>query len=179
MRCFVGFFVPDAAKGGLVALQDQLRELPADCKCVEPENLHVCLSFLGELDDVAVAAAEAKLEFVCTESPQFRLIAGGAKMIPSESRVRVVALDVRDASGSLQRIADRISREVGGDAKPPHITLCRVRSVREKDAFVDGVKEIRVGGTEFDVGEIALIKSELEPRGPVYSAVKTFELKAV
>lgn len=177
MRCFVGFFVPDAARAGLVALQGRLKKLPADCKCVEPENLHVCLSFLGELDEVEVAAAEAKLEFVCMESPQFRLIADGVKMIPSESRVRVVALDVRDASGSLQRIAGRISREVGGDAKPPHITLCRVRSVLEKDAFVDGVKALRAGGTEFDVGEIALIKSELEPSGPAYSVAKAFRLK--
>jgi len=179
MRCFVGFFVPEASKAGLVALQSRLRKLPADCKHVEPENLHVCLSFLGELDEAAVAATEAKLEHVCDESPPFRAIVDGVRMIPNESRVRVVASEVRDAAGSLQRIADRISRDVGGDAKPPHITLCRVRSVLEKDAFVNGVKALRAEETEFDVGEIALIKSELGPSGPAYSVVKTFKLKAV
>ncbi|MFH1623001.1 MAG: RNA 2',3'-cyclic phosphodiesterase [Candidatus Aenigmatarchaeota archaeon] len=178
MRCFVGFFVPEPARRGLVALQDQLRKLPADCKYVEPENLHVCLSFLGEVDEPAVAATEAKLESVCKEIPPFRAITGGIRMIPSERRVRVVALDLRDAADSLQGIADSIRREVGGDAKPPHITLCRVRSIREKDASVKGMQAIHVGKMEFGIGEIALIKSELGSGGPVYSAVKRFELKA-
>jgi len=176
MRCFVGVFVPEAAKSGLLALQEQLRKLPVDCKYVESENLHVCLSFLGEIDEAAVTKAEAVLEAVCGGS-KFGLSAGCIKLIPSESYVRVIVLDVHDASGSLGRIAEGVKRRVGGDAKPPHITLCRVRDIRDKPATVEKIKKIAFEKIEFDVDEISLIKSELGAGGPKYSVVKGFRLK--
>jgi 2'-5' RNA ligase len=177
VRCFVGFFVPEAAKPALLEMQDALRELPIDCKYVEPENLHVCLSFLGELDDAAVADAEAKLEAVCGENTGFRLSAGGIKLIPSDSYVRVIVLDAHDDSGSLEKIAEAVKHGIGGDAKPPHITLCRVRDVRDKQATAQKIKSLHVGRIEFSVGELTLIKSELSRGGPVYSAVRSFKLK--
>jgi len=177
MRCFVGFLVPEAAKSGLLALQEQLRKLPVDCKYVESENLHVCLSFLGEIDEAAVAKAEAGLEAVCKEGFKFGLAAGCINLIPSESYVRVIVLDVHDASGSLGRIAEGVKRGVGGDAKPPHITLCRVRDIRDKPATVEKIKKIAFEKIEFDVDEISLIKSELGAGEPKYSVVKGFRLK--
>jgi len=148
-----------------------------DCKYVEPENLHVSLSFLGELDDAAVLETEAKLGAVCTARKSFHVVANSIKMIPSQSSVRVVALDVQDASGELGRLFDGVKRDVGGDAKPPHLTLCRVREVRDKPVLAEGVRRISFDPIEFDVDEVALIKSELSANGPTYSVVKGFELK--
>ena len=177
MRCFVGFFVPEAAKPALLEMQDALRKLPMDCKYVEPENFHVCLSFLGELDDAAVADVSAKLETVCGENTGFKLRAGGIKLIPSDSYVRVIVLDAHDDSGSLEKMAEAVKHGIGGDAKPPHITLCRVRDVRDKQATAQKINSLHAGLVEFDVGELALIKSELSRGGPVYSAVRSFKLK--
>jgi len=177
VRCFVGFFVPEAVKPALLEMQDALRELPIDCKYVEPENLHVCLSFLGELDDAAVADVSAKLEAVCSENTGFKLRVGGIKLVPSDSYVRVIVLDAHDDSGSLENIAEAVKHGIGGDAKPPHITLCRVRDVRDKQATAQKIKSLHVGLVEFDVGKLALIKSELGRGGPVYSAVRSFKLK--
>jgi len=177
MRCFIGFFVPEGPKPAVIALQERLKRMPMDCKFVESENLHVSLSFLGELDNAAVLETEARLGTVCAGRSRFHVIASSIKLIPNESHVRVVVLDVQDASGELGKLFEGVKRDVGGDAKPPHLTLCRVREVRDKAALADGVRKLSFAPVEFDVEEIALIKSELGINGPTYSVVKGFKLK--
>ena len=177
MRCFIGFFVPEAVKPAVIALQERLKRMPADCKFVESENLHVSLSFLGELDDAAVLETGARLGLVCSGRSGFHVVAGSIKMIPTESYVRVIVLDVQDASGELGRLFGGVKRDVGGDAKSPHLTLCRVREVRDGTVLADGVRKLSFDPIEFNVEEIALIKSELGAAGPTYSVVKGFKLK--
>ncbi|MCX6820732.1 MAG: RNA 2',3'-cyclic phosphodiesterase [Candidatus Aenigmarchaeota archaeon] len=177
MRCFIGFFVPEGAKPVVLALQERLKRMPTDCKYVELENLHVSLSFLGELGDTEVIETEAKLDAVCAAGSRFHVVASAIKLIPNDSHARVVVLDVQDASGELGRLFEGVKRDIGGDAKPPHLTLCRIRETRDKPALADGVRKISFDPIEFDVGEVALIKSELGTAGPTYSVVKGFKLK--
>jgi 2'-5' RNA ligase len=177
MRCFIGFFVPEHARSGVLALQKRLQRLPMDAKFVEPENLHVSLSFIGEADDSAVAEIEAKLQDVAAGCSRFRAVADTMKLIPNESRVRVIALDVRDASGELGGLFEGIMHDIGGDAKPPHLTLCRVRGVSDARTVYEKTRCMKFDAIEFDVGEVVLVKSELGRDGPAYSVVKSFELK--
>lgn len=168
--------MPEAARPGVVALQERLRGLPIDCKYVEPENLHVSLSFLGEVPGGEVAGVAAKLQSVCERNSAFRLVADELKLIPSESYVRVIVLDVHDASGALASLFEAVKRDIRGDAKPPHLTLCRVRNVSDKTAVAEKIKKMKFDEVAFDVGEVALIESKLGRSGPAYSVVKSFKL---
>lgn len=176
MRCFIGFFVPEAAKAGILTVQGRMRRLPMDAKFVEPENLHVSLSFLGDVDDAGVADVEAKLRTAASERNAFRLVADRIKLVPNENYVRVIVLGVRDASGELDKLADGVKRIIGGDVKPPHLTLCRVKGVSDKHAVASGANEIRFDEIAFDVNNVALIESKLGMDGPTYSVVKSFDL---
>ena len=54
LRTFIAVDIGKAIRGRAVALQETLARAGTDVKWVEPENLHVTMSFLGEVDDRTV-----------------------------------------------------------------------------------------------------------------------------
>ena len=50
IRTFVAVKMNSAVRDCAAELIDQLREAPVDVKWVEPENMHLTLKFLGEVD---------------------------------------------------------------------------------------------------------------------------------
>lgn len=168
--------MPEAVRKDVVNLQEVVGSLPASCKMVERENLHVSLSFLGEIGEGEVETAMGALKNICDTHNAFETVADKIKLIPNESYVRVVALSTTSKSDVLEKISSEIKEKIGGSVKPPHITLCRVRRVTDKRGFLDGIKRMDNVDISFVVGSLSIIKSELSPRGPTYSVVKEIGL---
>jgi 2'-5' RNA ligase len=72
-----------------------------------------------------------------------------------------------------------ISEEKNENKKPrPHLTLARVKSVKNSNRLVEVINENRdVNLGEIDVKEIKLMSSVLKPEGPVYSVLESFKLR--
>lgn len=168
VKCFIGIFLPENMKPKVRDIQSLIKTLDIDCKLVEPENLHLTLSFFGEIDDGKLEGLKIKLDTICRDFKIFSVSVSGIKLIPSVDYVRVIALDVIDNSGSIHSLAKEIKSAIGGDVKPPHLTLCRVRKVSRKEVF-NKLLSIDSSCGEFQVNGVQLIKSELSRRGPVYS----------
>lgn len=174
VRCFVGFILPESVKEKIVPIQEEIKRLPIVCKFVEKENLHICFSFLGELKESSLEEVEHSLEILTKDFKSIKVRVDGIKLIPNENFVRVLALNV--VSDELELLMAKIKKEVGGDVKPPHITLCRVKNIRNKEYVIQKLKEIKVEEFKFLVDSICLIKSELKRSGPVYTIMKKFNL---
>jgi 2'-5' RNA ligase len=168
--------VPDDVKLQIAEIQNKLKLLPIICKMVEPENLHICLSFLGEVDDKSIEKISEELETICKSCSKFRVKIGEIKFIPSEKYVRVIVLEASDESGSLKLISSDIRKSIGGDAKPPHITICRVKDISDKAETAQKIKNLDMYVDGFDVGGIDIIKSELSRNGPTYTSIKSCKL---
>jgi len=172
MRVFIGFFVPENIKNYVVGLQSNLEKLPMRCKMVEPNNIHVCLSFLGDVGSVEVKKIERALSEICAGRSEFEVVVGGIKIIPNEKYIRVIVLEILDSSGALGYVCSVIKERIGGSMKPPHLTLCRVKSVPDKGVAVAGIKKVETkDDLKFVVDKISLIKSELSRAGPKYGVV--------
>jgi len=177
-RCFIGFLIPEEAKTDIMKIIEELKGLPMDCKFVEEENLHLCFSFLGEVDDEKIKNVSAGIDSVASNCTIFDVRIHGMKMIPNEKYVRALALDV-DGGGELTKMIKNIQEEAGGDAKPPHLTLCRIKSVKNKEAVVERIKKFQeMEAINFTIDSIQLIKSELSVSGPVYSVIHESKLRA-
>jgi 2'-5' RNA ligase len=174
VRCFIGFLLPDFLKEKVTAVQDRLKELPIVCKPVEKENLHINFSFLGEVEDSKVEVIAKKLDSVCSGLKPIKAVVGGIKLVPNENFIRVIVIEV--VSAELQAFAERLRKEIGGDLKPMHITLCRVKKIDNKQFIVNKIKEICVEKTEFYIDSVCLIKSELGKIGPKYTVLKENKL---
>jgi len=177
VRCFIGILLPDSLKNAVSKIQDFIRTLDAECRFVEYENLHISLSFLGDMPDNEILKIQQKLDEVVGNYRKFSLLVSGIKFIPTRSYIRVIALDVVDDSGVLVQITDKIKTNVGGDVKPPHLTLCRVKKIADKLDVISRILNSNTYCGELEVDSINLIKSELKPTGPVYSVLHKSSLK--
>ncbi len=171
IRCFIGLFVSDVLKNKIIDLQDKIKKLPVKAKFVEPENLHMCLSFLGEVEDERIEEISKNLDSIANEFKRFEVELSGIKIIPSENYIRVLALDVLDKEKNLEKITKEIKNKIGGNIKPTHLTLCRVKSVLDKKGFIEKIKKIDSKIGKLIVPSILLIKSTLQKPGPVYSVL--------
>ena len=169
-RCFIGFLIPDEIKARILSIQKGLEALPMKCKFVEEENLHISLSFLGEVEDSKIDEISNKLDNISKNYGKIHAKITGIKPIPNRNYMRVLALGVVD-EGRLKEISSMIEKEIGGDVKPPHLTLCRIREITNKNKFWEFIDRCDDVNIEIDIDSIQLIKSELKRSGPVYSVI--------
>jgi RNA 2',3'-cyclic 3'-phosphodiesterase len=179
VRCFVGFFLPKEAVEVALERQSRLSHAKFTWKMVEPQNLHINLSFLGEIGESEVGNVSSGLEEICRNHKPFSVTVGNIELIPSEKRPRVVALHAIEGSGELKSLTNDVKGNIGGDSKPPHITLGRVRNVIDSDSMVGRVGRLNLEAStspkcSFEVLSIGLIKSELGRDGPTYTTLRSY-----
>ncbi len=175
VRLFIGIFIPENVKTPITDLQDSLTKMPMDVKLVERENLHISLSFLGETPDENIGLISKRLDEICKNYKKFTVKTGSVLLIPNESYIRVIALDVKSSGEDLENIRKDIVKIIGGDSYPVHLTLARVREISNKNF----VKENLSGKNlekYFEIDSVQLIKSVVTRRGPVYQTVHESKL---
>lgn len=174
MRAFIGFFVPDTLKRHIACIGKDIKGLPISCKAVELENAHVCLSFLGEIDEDEAGRIKTFLRSLSGRScPRVRV--GKLKVIPNDSRPRVVVLEI-ERCPELDKISSAIRNSVKGDMKPPHITICRIKNPENSSGLSQVIQKYEENDIEFDVSSVCLIKSTLGCSGPVYEVLEDVSL---
>jgi 2'-5' RNA ligase len=135
LRCFVALQVEDTARQALEPWLTEARERFRDLSVTPPENLHLTLAFLGELDESGVEAARAAtIGAAASTQSGWRLQWGGTGAFPSLRRPRVLWMGVDDAEGRFAAVHAALRSELVERGLPveerrfhPHLTLGRFR----------------------------------------------------
>ena len=187
MRLFVALEIPAAVRDNLAAQIDELRDLPAPLagkrlRWVRPENLHVTLKFIGDVEPAQLDGIRSALTAIGLDAPvglRFR----GLGFFPNEKRPRVLWVGLH-ASGNLPVLASDIDRALEGQgiardvrAFTPHLTLARLepRGFDEKLRTAIQKNSEREFGA-FEAREFHLIQSKLKPSGAEYASLAAFPL---
>lgn len=131
-RIFVGVDLDDDTRYGLAAyLADWLPRLPG--QVVPPDNWHLTLRFLGDLNEVLYDRLLHALEEE-VRGPAFTLSFSGLGAFPNPSRASVVWLGVDQGEPELELAAEQVSAACSAIGIPPedrsfqaHLTLARIR----------------------------------------------------
>jgi len=177
MRCFLAIELANEAKEELLRIQKILPE--AKMKFVEPENLHLTLKFLGELEDFQVNKIKAALEKINFKKFQARLGSVGVFPLPTFVRVVWVSLEPAEKVKELHKQIDSaLEKEKfrADRAFESHITLTRVKFIKDKEEFSKKLKELRIKPLEFTVEKFVLMKSTLTEQGPIYEKIREYTL---
>ncbi|MCS7132800.1 MAG: RNA 2',3'-cyclic phosphodiesterase [Aigarchaeota archaeon] len=155
--------------------QRKLMESGIVMKPVEPENLHITLWFLGELDPHRLKLILDNVKEV--RFRPFKLEVKGVGYFPGGSRINVIWLGIEDPSNGLKTILDqllerltRLGFRYEERGFTPHLTIGRVKYVKDKQAALKALnefKELYFG--EQSVEAFRVKKSVLTQRGPIYS----------
>ena len=155
-------------------------------KWVPAHQFHFTLKFLGEIAEPDAVRAMAAVERAVAGFAPFALALRGLGAFPGPARPSVLWAGLSDGGAELARLATQVDREMSlagfaPERRPfkPHLTLGRVR----EGAFVPGAVQealAKAAGQEFGrlgVERVVLMKSELTPRGPIYSIFGSANLR--
>ncbi|MFH0736988.1 MAG: RNA 2',3'-cyclic phosphodiesterase [Candidatus Micrarchaeota archaeon] len=172
MRVFVSVPVPDDLLAKVSALGKELAQ--DGVSLVRPENMHLTLRFLGEMDEKRVGDVEQRLRAV--RFGAFRCGLKGVGVFPDENYVKVVWAGC-ESGGKLEALAKDVMGALsgfGGDERfTAHLTIARVKKKIDAKPFLARHKDDGFGS--FEVKNFHLMQSVLKPTGPEYSVLASFE----
>jgi RNA 2',3'-cyclic 3'-phosphodiesterase len=184
-RTFIAVELSPVIHQSTVALQETLARSAADVKWVEPDNLHVTLLFLGEVDDRDLNDVCRAVAGRCESQEQFTLTVGGVGAFPNLRRPRTLWVGLGLGTQQLVALHDALEEsllELGcyrreERAYTPHITLGRVRSDGVDDRLAKALtKNENWQGGEMLVTEVQVMSSQLTPKGPIYTVMSRAKL---
>jgi 2'-5' RNA ligase len=151
----------------------------------DPEQAHVTLEFLGDVDggelDALTDALAAGVDDAGVDPFDAEL--GGYGVFPTLDYISVVWLGVGEGGAELTRLHEAVEdRTTALGFEPedheftPHVTLARMDHAANKDRVQELVRERDPDAGTTRVEEIHLTESTLTPSGPEYETVERFPL---
>jgi len=186
LRTFIALDLGKSVRDKAVALQESLARGGGEVKWVEPENLHVTLLFLGEVDDRDIPAVCRAVGDCCQQHGPFLMSVAKVGCFPNLRRPRVVWIGVDQGAQEVVALHDALEEtllEMGCYRREdrqftPHVTLGRVK---REDGSADALAALLAKKTDWQAGEVSVrevlvMSSELTPQGPVYSVLSRARL---
>ncbi len=178
-RLFLAIKVPPEVKQELWKIEEamQVQMLHSKVSWVEPENVHITLHFLGDVEEKRVLELKEQLaKHMYPEEFSLTLKKVGA--FPHKKRPRTLLVSTSlptQALGLYKRSADvLVGLGLPVDTRPwtPHITLGRVKVQSE----VFQPEKIPLTPLSFPVTSFELMRSTLTQEGSVYETLASFPL---
>jgi 2'-5' RNA ligase len=149
---------------------------------VAPQNLHLTLRFLGEIDSAAAAAVEGRLA-PPFETPAFEVGLSGLGTFPPAGPPRAIWLAVSGGATALSDLSREVDARLAGLGLPmeergfhAHLTLGRV-----KRPVGPRLPDVMAAAGTADAGRclvdhVTLFESRLSPSGATYCVIATSRL---
>src|SRR5438552_8300487 len=106
LRTFIGVDIGKAIRDRAVALQEKLAQASDVVKWVEPENIHVTLLFLGEVDNREVPAVCRVVADETAGHAPFEMTVEKLGCFPNPRRPRVLWIGVGEGAAELITLHD-------------------------------------------------------------------------
>lgn len=194
MRAFLAVGLPTQIRESVFSQLKEIRQLSLPVAWVPPENYHLTLRFLGDVDQQFSSRFQSCWSFEERQSLVCRLRLGGPGAFPSTRRPRVLWFDIQelprpdaaDASSevgqSLERLVQEIDSVLEGQLGlpqdkglfKPHLTVGRVRTPVSIESF----HSLSSLSLEWEVTQFSLMESLSSPgHPPRYQVVHSFWLR--
>lgn len=182
IRTFIAIDLPDDVREKIFKIEKRLMKIDTGVKWEAREKFHVTLKFLGDVNEEAVGSIEDVLKQALVNFPKFNVIYEGIGCFPDKRKPKIIWVGCRDESGKLsevQKIVEDEMEKLGFERERkefcPHVTLGRVKKMRNIEMLIKEIESIKSFELNFGVGqvsEILIMKSDLKPTGSVYTVLK-------
>lgn len=180
MRLFVALQIPEEVREAIAALIRELKPLDDSWKWTRPENLHVTLKFLGEIQEVRLKQFTETLRAVRADLP-IAMMFRGLGFFPDEKRPRVLWAGI-EAPASLPALAESLEEAFVRMGLPreekaftPHLTLARSKTGKPSPKLREAFS--KCAERDFGAGKASafhLIESRLKSTGAEYTTLQSF-----
>jgi 2'-5' RNA ligase len=176
MRLFVAIALPEDLRARLSRMQ---QGVPA-ARWVDPDNLHLTLRFIGEVDSVQAQDLDAAL--VQVRAARFEVTLAGVDRFGQGRKSRALWVGVAPAP-ELDRLRRRVEQAVQaagfapeGRKFKPHVTLARFKGDPGHRLHDHLAHHAGFRTEAFAVHEFVLYSSLLTPAGAIYTPEAAYPL---
>jgi 2'-5' RNA ligase len=170
-RCFISIDLPRLIQKELKKIQDLLPGFTG--KKTEPENLHLTLKFLGEIDEEKIIEIKRRLKDVKFKAFECNINEIG---VFSEKYVRIVWVHLSNCLKLQKAVDDKLEGLFEKEHRfMSHVTIARVKSIKNKNYFLGELKKVKIPLLKFKVNSFKLKKSTLTPEGPIYEILEEYK----
>jgi 2'-5' RNA ligase len=181
IRSFLAFDIENEnVRKRLAAMLKLLVQTGSNLKPVEPQNIHITIRFLGGIASNMVEKVFEEMQKA--RFAPFSVQISGLGVFPDLRYPRVVWAGITKGAAQLRSVFSQLEPRLRGlgftpDNKgfSPHLTVARVKSGINKALLAEFVTK----NANYDFGVVKaeclrLKKSNLTPKGPIYSTLKEF-----
>ena len=191
VRAFIAIELPDEVRREIGKLQDSFKVGRQDfVKWVSPDSIHLTLKFLGDIIIEKVPEIISGIEDSVIGIPPFTLRVEGVGVFPGLKRIQVIWVGLAGDLNYLRSIQKSIEENLFVLGYPeeereftPHLTLGRVRfqpAPEEQQKFAKLLTSVGFNSTyKINVASINLMKSQLTPKGAIYTKLGSVNLKHI
>jgi 2'-5' RNA ligase len=185
-RLFIAVDISDEARKRVREYIEVLKANARETRVswTKPENLHLTLKFLGDVDQSRIVLLTTALEQIVKALSPIDLEISGTGVFPSTGKPKVLWIGVDDVSGDLAKAAQSIEEACDklGFAREdrkfsPHLTIGRVREPSHARELAEQHLENGFASIQFPVSEIVLYESKLSPAGSIYTPLVKAKLQ--
>ena len=184
IRTFIAIEISKELHKFFYNLHNDMCKIPANIKWINPDSIHLTLKFLGNIPKSQVEGVNISLQNSVKDSKKFNLISYGKGAFPSLKKPRVFWVGLKEKeSGALIRIHNMVEKEMEkiGFVREKrkynlHLTVGRVRGPLNLELVTKNFMNFPVPEIEFSVDRVLVMKSDLTPKGAIYSIQKAVDL---
>lgn len=180
-RGFIAIDIPINKK--LLEMENEIKNTGADMKLVEPENIHVTLKFLGDTDEEKISEIENIIKNSVKDINTFNIKIKGSGVFPNKNYIKVIWIGLENAEpiGEIAKKMDKQLQSLGFESEKrgfsAHLTIARVKSSRNKEKLLQIIQKYQdVEFATIEVNLVKLKKSDLTPKGPIYTTLREVKL---
>ncbi len=179
VRVFVAIDFPDEVIKEVARVQELIGKRNFTGKFTELENLHLTLKFLGEIEEEKVEMVKNSLREI--KFGKFEVKLGNIGVFHFRKEPKIVWIKIFGKKiYDLQKEIDSALEKEGffrEERFMGHLTIARVKYVKDKNGFEEHIKKINVKGIGFMINNFKLMKSELKGQGPVYIVLEEYGVR--
>jgi len=182
IRAFVAILLDETVRAAVAAVAERLRPLGGSVAWVPAANLHLTLQFLGEQPEERLAAAEAALDAAAARSAPIETALHGIGAFPGLEQPRILWVGLAQGAPEVRALQARVAEALAREGFPreerpwhPHLTIGRVHDDRRwRREAGPALRQAlaQAAATRFGtlrISEVALMRSDLSPRGARYT----------
>lgn len=184
LRTFIAIDIPPWVKEQIAGIQNRFKSLDLNASWVRPENIHLTLKFLGDIDPQRVPLIKETMTRALNPIPKFSVWLGGLGVYPDLKRPRVLWVGLRDSQGALETLHEKTDdalNSLGFPKEPrkfsPHLTFGRLKSQKGKSSLEKALQEgPEIESDPFEISSVKFYQSQLTRTGSIYTALDKFIL---
>lgn len=185
IRSFLAFELPVDIKRIIMAVSEDVRQLPLNVRWLNVKNIHLTIVFMGDVQEEQIKPIQDIVKDVCQGYGPFSIAIKGIGIFGSRRNPRVLWIGLDGAIDRMGYFRDDLQkglRPFGIKEEKrrfkPHLTLGRFRKGARTGTHLDDLlsKYHDLTSPECIIEELVLFKSDLKPGGAVYSKLNGWPL---